>query len=383
MKNKIILNKNLSCIISTQERQTFLCGILLLWHGAAVCSVTAASVARAYAVEHLALRLLLDEVTLYAAGVLLRHHLRVTEGIADGEGYAVDRHLDIRMADEVLTTSLALDVQLATSIEAEDTLYAQGELVFQQRLCKTGCEHVETTAPALQGIVLGRGDGEGAKLQVPRQCLLQADHGVGRPTAIALVKHITTKICVVHCTIQEDAGVLRQQVIHVSAQTGLMTLNHITVSGIQQVVAVVEAVLRDSVIHKVVVQVQIHHQFRSEHVIDQREVVVLLHIEVRVTVADGDRIAPVYIGVQVGDTRTGDAHVVGQTEVAAHTKVILQTGGRNEVTVTGLEVITIAQVIFHILPGVFVAQTSLGTEVAEVAGIFTVTCEDLVLILIL
>ena len=48
-----------------------------------------------------------------------------------------------------------------------------------------------------------------------------------------------------------------------------MTLHHIAIGGIQQVVAVVEAVLCDGIVHEVMVQVQVHHQLRIEEVIDE------------------------------------------------------------------------------------------------------------------
>ena len=96
-----------------------------------------------------------------------------------------------------------------------------------------------------------------------------------------------------------------------------MTLDDVAISGVQQVVAVVEAVLRDGIVGEVVVQVQVDHQFRGEHVVHQRDVMCLLHVEVGVTVSDGDGVCLVDIGVQVGDTWAADAHVVGQTDVAA------------------------------------------------------------------
>ena len=92
-----------------------------------------------------------------------------------------------------------------------------------------------------------------------------------------------------------------------------MALYYVAIGGVQQVVAVIEAVLRDGIVHKVMVQVQVHHQFRGEEVIDEREIMVLLDIEFRITIGNGNRVALVNIRIQIGDSWAGDTHVVGKT----------------------------------------------------------------------
>ena len=42
----------------------------------------------------------------------------------------------------------------------------------------------------------------------------------------------------------------------------------------------------------------------------------------------------------------------------------------------------LAEVVFHILPGVFIAHTRLHTELVEIADILAIACEDGVLVLI-
>ena len=153
-----------------------------------------------------------------------------------------------------------------------------------------------------------------------------------------------------------------------------MTLYHIAIGGVHDVVLIVEAVLRDGVIRKVMVQVQVHHQLRSEHIIYQRYVVGLLHVEVRITIADGDRIASVDIGVQVRDTRTRDTHIVSQSEVATCRDGVLQTGCRHQVAILLLKVVALTQMVLHILPGVLITQTSLHAYLVKVASILTITC---------
>ena len=81
--------------------------------------------------------------------------LRVAEGIANGEGYAIDGHLDIVVAGEVLTTAGALDIDVSALIQSHQTRHAQGELILQQTLRQAGSEEVESATPSLQGIALG------------------------------------------------------------------------------------------------------------------------------------------------------------------------------------------------------------------------------------
>ena len=124
--------------------------------------------------------------------------------------------------------------------------------------------------------------------------------------------------------------VLGQQVVHVGVHARLVALHHISVGGVQEVVAVVEAILRDAVVSEIVVQVEVQHQLWGEHVVDERYIVGFLYIEVGVTISQCDGVGLVDVGIQVADTRTRDTHVVGQTEVTACAQRILQAGGGNE-----------------------------------------------------
>ena len=139
----------------------------------------------------------------------------------------------------------------------------------------------------------------------------------------------------------------------------MVALYDIAVSGVQQIIAVVETVLRDSVVHEVVVKVQVYHQFGSEHIVDQREVMVLLDIEFRVTIADGNRIGLIDIRIQVRDSRARDTHVVGKAEVAANAEVVLQAGCGHQAAIVFLEVVAVAEVILDVLPSVLIAETCL------------------------
>ena len=161
-----------------------------------------------------------------------------------------------------------------------------------------------------------------------------------------------------------------------------MTLYYVAVGGVQQVVVIVEAVLRDGVIHKVMMQVQVHHQLRCKGIVNQRYVMSLLYIQVGVTVAQCNGVGLINVWVQVRDTRARDAHVVGKTEVRTLRDGVLHAGCWNQATVTGTEVLTVTQVVLYILPSVLVAQTCLETELTKVAYILAITGQDRVLVLV-
>ena len=105
-----------------------------------------------------------------------------------------------------------------------------------------------------------------------------------------------------------------------------MALYHVAIGSIQYIVVIIEAVLRDAVISEVMVQVQVEHQLRGEHIVDQRHIVGLLHVQVRITISQGDGVGLVDVWIQVRDAWTRDAHVVGQAKVAACSEVVLQAG---------------------------------------------------------
>ena len=162
-----------------------------------------------------------------------------------------------------------------------------------------------------------------------------------------------------------------------------MTFYYVAVSGVQQIVVVVEAVLRDGVVNKIVVQVQIHHQLRCKQVVNQRYVVSLLYIQIWITIEQCYWVRLVNVWVQVRDTRTTYAHVVGKPQITTRAEVVLHAGCWNQTSVACAEVIAVAQMVFHILPGVLVAQTSLKSELVPVARVFAITCQNRVLVFVL
>ena len=108
----------------------------------------------------------------------------------------------------------------------------------------------------------------------------------------------------------------------------------------------------------------------------------LLHVEVGITIVECDGVRLIDIRVEVRDAGTADAHVVGEAEVAALGDGVLQAGAGHEAAVAGAEVMAIAEVILHVLPGVLIAYARLHAHLVEVAHIFAIAGEDLVLILV-
>ena len=99
--------------------------------------------------------------------------------------------------------------------------------------------------------------------------MLYAGHDVCTPSIVTLVECIATQVDVVQTSVEEDSGVLGQQVVYVSVYACLMALYYIAISGVKQIVVVVETVLRYGVVYKVVMYVQVYHQLRCECVVHQ------------------------------------------------------------------------------------------------------------------
>ena len=99
--------------------------------------------------------------------MLFGSHLRVSECVAYGEGHAINGNFDIGVAYEVLTATVALNVQFSTTVEAENSTNTQVELIVKQRFRQTCGYKIKSTAPALKGIAFGRGNCEGAQFEIP------------------------------------------------------------------------------------------------------------------------------------------------------------------------------------------------------------------------
>ena len=121
----------------------------------------------------------------------------------------------------------------------------------------------------------------------------------------------------------------------------------------------------------------IDHHAIGEVVVNQVDVVSLLHVEVRISVTEGRRVGSVHVGVQVGNARTGDAQVVAQADVLGHGGTPLDAGTRDQAAVIHAERLLLGGRVVG-LPGVLIADTALDPELSESAGILGIDGADAV-----
>ena len=106
----------------------------------------------------------------------------------------------------------------------------------------------------------------------------------------------------------------------------------------------------------------------------------LLDVEVRVTITYGCRIGTVDVRVQIGDTRTRDAHVICQTDVLRRRNRVRERCCRHKTSVVGTEVGTRTKTVFHFLPSMLVTHTCLCSELAPLSTILCIACKHGVLV---
>ena len=80
------------------------------------------------------------------------------------------------------------------------------------------------------------------------------------PSAVLQVERFRTHVAIVNTTVEEQAGVLVKHPLDIGVEAGYMVLGCIVVSGIQQVVTVIERELLDGIISKAVAQIEVQHQ---------------------------------------------------------------------------------------------------------------------------
>ncbi len=107
-----------------------------------------------------------------------------------------------------------------------------------------------------------------------------------------------------------------------------------------------------------------------------------LRLQVWVTIGQGCGVRTVHVGIQITDTRTRDAHIVGQSDIRCRGNVVRQVGRRYQIAVIGLEIVAITQMVVNVLPGLFVAQTSLGAPFPELADKFCIAGQNTVVVVV-
>ena len=184
----------------------------------------------------------------------------VAEGITDAQIDTIDRNLDGLVLQEVFSAAVGFHFDASFVGKASHAAYADGQFVVQERFGEIGGQDVESAAPALKGIGFGGGDEEGAGFQVPRQCLLYTEHGVGLPSAVVSIQFFAAKVVVTGSTIEEDAGIFRGQPVDVDIHARLVSLHDVSIRGVEQSF-VIETVLFDGVAGIGVPEVGVEHQF--------------------------------------------------------------------------------------------------------------------------
>ena len=93
----------------------------------------------------------------------------------------------------------------------------------------------------------------------------------------------------------------------------------------------------------------------------------LLGIDIGITVRNGVFGGAVHERIQVADTGSADAHIVGQAQIGGRAQVVLEAEIRNQVVVAGI--VSCAVRIADLFPGVFVTEAGLEGRLAEGPGI--------------
>ena len=82
-----------------------------------------------------------------------------------------------------------------------------------------------------------------------------------------------------------------------------------------------------------------------------------LTVKMGITLIDSGGRGVVEIRVEIPDAWTVDAHVIAQSQIGGLRQFVADAGRGYEVVEVFLEIIATPQLVFHILQGMFVAQT--------------------------
>ena len=283
---------------------------------------------------------------------------------------------------EVAAGAVRVDVDVTTLIQTRDGGERDVQAVVQQTLRETTHETLEARRPALQRVGLHAGNDIGTELQIPRQRLLQASEEVPLPAVVAGVDLLASQVDVVDAAVQHQACVLRHEPVHKGGERRVAHLHDVAIGLLEHIVGE-EAVLRDLVVREYLMQGDVQHELLRERAVAGTNVVRLLYIEVGVTIGDDGGKSAINIGIQIGDARTRQTHVVGKPDVLRGLRREAQRKARHEVAIVVAEVAASTLQIAHLLERVLVAQTGLRTDDAHAGLIFGIGGSDVVVVLIL
>ena len=266
--------------------------------------------------------------------MLLGLHFRVAEGVAHGAHHHRDRHSQTHHIREVLAAGVGIHLQLAAFAQCGHTVDGDAQAVVHERLGQSEHTELESARPSLQCVVLRVADGVGAEFEVPWQCLLESEHEVTLPSAVALIEHVAAHVHIAQSRVHHQAGLRQRQPVGKHVERAGAFLHDVAVGGVEHAV-LIEAVVGDAVVAETLMQAYVHHQFLGERAVGQTNVVHLLHVEVGISVGHVHRVGAVHIRVEVGDARTGDAHVVGEADILGHARTDVQAQARHKIAIVG------------------------------------------------
>ena len=149
-----------------------------------------------------------------------------------------------------------------------------------------------------------------------------------------------------------------------------------------QHIVLIETVALDRIVADTLTQGQVDNPFRREEVINQADVVCLLAFQIGITIGDAGRICLIHIGIQIGNTRTADTHIVGQTDILIIRQGIREIGRGHQIAIIHLEILSLPHDVLHILPSMLIAHATFQTPLAPTSVILRIASQDVVLVLV-
>ena len=176
---------------------------------------------------------------------LLHLHL-FAKCIADAELETLEGNPDVRPVGEVRPVRIRVHLQLAAR-QRGDAGEGERQLVLEERAAETAHRRAKPGAPALQIILLGRCHDVEAQAELPRKRLLVACHHAGLPSGRVHPDLRTLQVGVRDAAVEVETRFGAGVPVEVGIQTRLLALDDIPVGRVQQILVVVEAILRDTV----------------------------------------------------------------------------------------------------------------------------------------
>ena len=276
---------------------------------------------------------------------------------------------------------IRIHLQLAAR-QRGDAGEGERQLVLEERAAETAHRRAKPGAPALQIILLGRCHDVEAQAELPRKRLLVACHHIGLPPGRMHRDLRTLQVGVRDAAVEVEACLGAGVPVEVGIQTRLLALDDIPVGRVQQILVVVEAILRDTVSGEALPEGEVEHPLRRVVIINQIQVVHFLAIQIRVAIGQRRRVGLIHIRIQVGDARPADAHIISQAEVLPLVEPEGEIGAGHQIPIIEPEILRQAEARLHVLPRMLVTHSGGQRKAAHLSLIFGVGRKDVILMLV-